>query len=157
MRCTGFKTLQFQITQCKDCKHLVGIHSVRCFSCIGLHTCLYVHMFIEYMIIVFFALHTVVLKANFEYCLFAVYIQFYVILYHFLFVVPFHRDCIWEVPFFIVLIFINLLLCFFGVVFFIHCSSSFLLLSSSGSQGGDWSRSQLWQGERQVHLSWPWP
>lgn len=58
MRCTGFKTLQFQITQCKDCKHLVGIHSVRCFSCIGLYTCLYVHMFIEYMIIVFFALRT---------------------------------------------------------------------------------------------------
>lgn len=44
MRYTGFKTLQFQITQCKDCKHLVGIHSVRCFSCIGLYTCLYVHM-----------------------------------------------------------------------------------------------------------------
>lgn len=79
MRCTGFKTLQFQITQCKDCKHLVGIHSVRCFSCIGLHTCLYVHMFIEYMIIVFFALHTL-------YCSLTVYLLCTSILCHF---VPF--------------------------------------------------------------------
>lgn len=49
MRYKGFKTLQFQITQCKDCKHLVGIHSVRCFSCIGLNTCLYVEYVAVYV------------------------------------------------------------------------------------------------------------